>query len=63
MKPGSEYRGPNGSSQQELAKRLAVTGIRIRSIERGRLLPNILLVCDIAELFRTSISEIFTRCP
>jgi DNA-binding XRE family transcriptional regulator len=51
------------SSRQELAERLALTGIRIRSIERGRLLPNILLARAIAELFRTSVSEIFPRCP
>lgn len=48
-------------SQRDLAERLGLSVATIALIERGRLVPNVLLACDIAELFGKSVSEVFPR--
>lgn len=48
-------------SQRDLAERLGLPVTKIALIEIGRLVPNVLLACDIAELLGKSVSDIFAR--
>jgi putative transcriptional regulator len=50
-------------SPRDLAQRLGVSEARLRSIECGRLLPNVLLACNLAELFGKSVCDIFPYRP
>jgi len=46
-------------SRSDLAERLGLSPTKIALIERGRLVPNVLLACDIAELLGKGVSDIF----
>lgn len=50
-----------GMSQQELAAKLYVTAGLISHIEKGRKIPTLAMVIDIADLFGCSIDEIVGR--
>ena len=46
-------------SRAELARRLGIPVTRLASMERGRLLPDLLLAGEIAELFGKSLFDVF----
>jgi putative transcriptional regulator len=48
-------------SQTDMAERLGLSVAKIALIERGRLVPDVLLACDIAELLGKSVSDVFPR--
>ncbi|WP_186579461.1 helix-turn-helix transcriptional regulator [Aquibacillus kalidii] len=55
----SEHRKKNGLSQDKLAEKLGVSRQTIISIEKGRYNPSLPLAMIIAEIFQTSVEDIF----
>lgn len=55
----NEYRKKIGFSQDKLAERLGVSRQTIISIEKSRYNPSLPLAMIIAELFETSVENIF----
>jgi transcriptional regulator with XRE-family HTH domain len=50
-----------GMTQQEVAERIGATAASIGNWERDRFIPNILLACDLADVFGCSLDELCGR--
>ena len=58
-----EYRGNRGMTQAELAKLVGVRRETIYNLENGRYNPSLSLAWKIAQVFNTSIEDIFRVIP
>ncbi len=54
-----EYRKKNGYSQDRLAEILGVSRQTIISIEKGKYSPSLPLAFELANVFQTTIEELF----
>ena len=55
-----EFRGKEGLTQEELAKKVGVRRETIVHLEKGKYNPSLKLAFDIAKALKTPIDELFT---
>lgn len=57
----NELRRAKGMTQEELAAELGVTAAAVSKWEKGNTLPDVLMVCDLADVFAVTVDELLGR--